>query len=136
MKIKPCDRNLVGANNGSQKSKRNSNFDCIFRGKRWCEEGTTLEEEERLGNDTYNWAKRRQSRRQKVFRRGKGEYQVEFIVVESLLTPILIGFPSMEEIEMVIDTRKGTLSIGNLENEIVMPYKRREEVYVCVTERC
>jgi hypothetical protein len=73
-------------------------------------------------------------KRQRVLRRKKGQYEVEVIVVKDLSIPILLGFPAMEEMGVIINTKKGTVSFGKLENEVVVKYKGREEDYVMTVE--
>lgn len=69
-----------------------------------------------------------------MWKKSKSTYQVEIIVVQNLLTPVLIGFPTLEEMGMIINTRKATVAVGNKEHEIVMSYKGKKEGYVFAVE--
>lgn len=52
---------------------------------------------------------------------------IELLVVENLSTPLLLGFPTIEELGTVIDTRNKTISFGNSHQEITLAYNAGEE---------
>ena len=126
-------RNLVGANNSNLEVLGNVQIRVRFENNMIChgEEEEDFEQEE----NEINWRTVDRKRRQKMFRKGNGEYLIEFYVVKNLLVPILIGFPSMTEMGAVVNTRESTIALGNKDYEIVMKYETREEEYVCVVEK-
>jgi hypothetical protein len=80
--------------------------------------------------NTYFWRNLRKRQRQPTWRKSKSEFEVEVIVVEELSLPILLGFPTMEEMGVILDTTKGTVSFGNLRNKLEIPYTGKKDEYV------
>lgn len=134
-KIKPSLKKLVGANNTDLGVLGSVNLLVTFDGEviTPVEEGEEITEEE-IEESSEEWREMKKRKRQKVFRKEAGVYLIEFLIVENLLVPILRGFPSMQELGMIIDTRQGTVALGSEENEIMISYRGKTEDYVCVTE--
>ena len=120
---RPCSRKLVGANKSNLRVTGSVKLVVLIEGHaRWAEE-----EFDKLANQDHTCAWAKIKRRQKVQRRLKGEYEIEFIIVEDLSTPILIGFPTIQEMGTIIDTKEGTVTFGNLGSEIVILMKRKQK---------
>lgn len=67
---------------------------------------------------------------------GKNGNIIELLVVEDLSTPILLGFPTIQSLGTVIDTRAGTIRIGSGHSEVILPFLRTEkEEYVYTIEK-
>lgn len=134
VKMKSTNRNLVGANNSNLNVKGCVTLNVSFEGDMICYEEDDEDQCEAEKESVYTWRKIEKLRRQKVWKESKGTYQVEFIVVQNLLTQVLIGFPTLEEMGMIINTREATVAVGNKEHEIVMSYKGKKEEYVFAVE--
>ncbi len=131
LKPKSCSKRLVGANNTNLRVIGSVNLRLEFEGSARSVEDDHVSTE---NENTYFWRNLRKRQRQPVWKKSKSEFEVEIVVVEDLSIPILLGFPTMEEMGVILDTTRGTVSFSNLTKQLEIPYVGKKEEYVYTVE--
>ena len=134
-KVKGCSSNLVGANKSTLKVVGKTKLKIEFEGEMTSFEINEVMEVEGEEENTQPWRRFKNKQRQKLFQKAKNNFEIEFIIVKELTVPVLIGFLSIQEMEVSINTRRGTVSFGRKPKKIRLSYVGEKENYVhCIDD--